>query len=120
MTSKSPFGRASRRDLVALREMATAVSAWKREAAAGRFRMLDSFWSILSGRAGIDDAIRFVEFENRALSQLSRLPEWPVIEEQRRLAFLQAYEPQVYEVTQLRAEVAALRDQLTALAPVTA
>ncbi len=113
----SPFRRATQSDIRMLRGIARLMLQWEMTVAAestynfppvARVRALNDGDMLSRLRA-------FESFEARALRRLERKPNWSQIRESRRIAYMKRFDQRAYEVHQLRAELAEVRVEVSAL-----
>ncbi|NSX38860.1 hypothetical protein HTS88_21000 [Pseudarthrobacter oxydans] len=103
----SPLSGATSADLFMLRTLAAAVQRWETAARNDRYYYLPLAHQLLHNDGGLHQASVLQEFQDRAWTRLSRLPNWESICEEDRVARLRWHDPQAYEVHQLREELAA-------------
>lgn len=105
-SARSPFAGATASDLRMFRGLATGVRRWERAAQEGRFYLCPYAPEILQNDGGLYQADVLHKMQERAWDRLMALPQWPDIQKAYRLEWMRRYEPQAYEVHQLREELA--------------
>lgn len=105
----SPFTGATAADLAMLRIFARAVARWEEAARNDRYEYLPYPHQLMHNDGGLYQAQVLLEFQGRAWDRLVQLPNWDSIAEKDRLARMRRYNPEAYEVHQLREELAAYK-----------
>lgn len=90
-----------------LRTLARAVTRWEVAARNDRYFYLPYAHQLLHNDGGLHQARVLQEFQNRAWDRLAQLPNWDSIAGKDRVAWIRRYNPEAYEVHQLREELAA-------------